>query len=203
MLAAANSKHDLPLYPRLQPASRHDAVSLVVSSIEFAQRFTLGTVDKILLDAAHDAEAIYALLDHQRIEPFIDLNNRSKKNTATDSDIHISPEGVPLCPIGKDMKPNGFDHTQNRQKWRCPLACGTQNTCPTPCSTAKYGRTFHTFKADNLRIFPKTNRQSEKWKLIYKRCTAVERSNAKRLATNSRRAAIVPRRCGTFAFMVL
>jgi hypothetical protein len=59
MLSAANNQHDLPLYPRLQPASRHDAVSLVVSSIEFTQRFTLGTIDKILLDAAHDAEAIY------------------------------------------------------------------------------------------------------------------------------------------------
>ncbi|WP_240421302.1 hypothetical protein [Paenibacillus periandrae] len=162
MLAAANSKHDLPLYPRLQPASRHDAVSLVVSSIEFAQRFTLGTIDKILLDAAHDAEAIYALLDHQRIEPFIDLNNRSKKNTTTDSDIQISPEGVPICPIGKEMKPNGYDHTQNRQKWRCPLACGMQNTCPTPCSTAKYGRTFHTFKADNLRIPPPKDEHSFK-----------------------------------------
>lgn len=177
MLAAANSKYDLPLYPRLQPASRHDAMSLVVSSIEFAQRFTLGTVDKILLDAAHDAEAIYALLDHQRIEPFIDLNHRGKKKTATDSDISISPQGVPICPIGKEMKPNGFDNIQNRQKWRCPLACGTQNACPTPCSTATYGRTFHTFKADNLRMFPKTNRQSEKWKLIYKRRTTVERSN--------------------------
>ena len=82
MLSAANSQHDLPLYPRLQPASRHDAVSVVVSTIEFTQRFTLGTVDKILLDAAHDAEAIYEWLEHQHIEPFIDLNNRSKKNTS-------------------------------------------------------------------------------------------------------------------------
>ena len=123
----------------------------------------------MLLDAAHDAEAIYLLLDQQNIEPFIDLNNRSKKNTATESDIQISPKGVPICPKGNLMKPNGFDQSQNRQKWRCSKSCG--------CSKAKYGRTFHTHNADNLRLFPKTVRGSDKWNLIYKRRTSIERSN--------------------------
>ncbi|MDF2651102.1 MAG: transposase [Paenibacillus sp.] len=169
MISAADSKHDLPLYPRLQPASRHDSVSLIISSVEFKQRFTLGTVDKMLLDAAHDAEAIYLLLDHQNMEPFIDLNNRSKKNTATNSEIQISPTGIPICPKGKEMKPNGFDKSQNRQKWRCSPSCD--------CSTAKFGRTYHTHSKDNLRLFPKTVRGSEKWKLVYKRRTSIERSN--------------------------
>ncbi|WP_334077566.1 hypothetical protein [Paenibacillus sanfengchensis] len=80
MLTAANSHHDLPLYSRLQPASRLDAVSFVGSTVEFSQRFTLGMVDKMLLDAAHDAGAIYDLLAHQHIEPFIDLNARSVSN---------------------------------------------------------------------------------------------------------------------------
>jgi hypothetical protein len=83
MISAADSKHDLPLYPRLQPASRHDSVSLVISTVEFKQRFTMGTLDKMLLDAAHDAEPIYLLLQYQGMEPFIDLNVRSKKNTAS------------------------------------------------------------------------------------------------------------------------
>ena len=177
MISAADSPYDLPLYPKLQPASRHDAISLVVSTIEFKQRFTLGTVDKMLLDAAHDAEAIYVLLHHQHMEPFIDLNNRSKKNTETGSDIKISPKGIPLCSLDIEMKPNGYDNTQNRQKWKCGLACGTKNSCPTPCSKAKYGRTFHTHSKDNLRLFPKTVRGSEKWKLVYKRRTSIERSN--------------------------
>lgn len=177
MISASDSPYDLPLYPRLQPASRHDAVSFVASSIEFSQRFALGTIDRLLLDAAHDAEAIYELLLHQKIEPFIDLNPRTKKNYSTESDIQISPKGIPICPIGKEMKPNGYDASQNRQKWRCPLACGTKNTCKNPCSTAKYGRTFHTFAKDNPRLFPKTPRSSDEWKLIYKRRTSVERSN--------------------------
>ncbi|MEA4902922.1 hypothetical protein [Desulfitobacterium sp.] len=91
-LTAANSPHDLPLYPRLHPASRHDAVCFVVCSVEFSQRFTLGMVNKMLLDAAHDAGPIYDLLLHQNIEPFIDLNVRSTtKNTETDSDIKNHP----------------------------------------------------------------------------------------------------------------
>lgn len=72
----------------------------------------------MILDAAHDAEAIYTLIDHQSIEPFIDLSNRGKKNMTTRSDVQISPKGVPICPKGRLMKPNGFDRSQNRQKWR-------------------------------------------------------------------------------------
>ena len=177
MLSAADSPYDLPLYPRLQPASRHDAISLVISAHEFHQRFTLGTVDKMLLDAAHDAEAIYVLLDHQNAEAFIDLNNRSKKNLLTASDIQISPIGIPICPCNLEMKPNGKDNTQCHQKWRCPKANKKVISCATPCSDAVYGRTFHTFSKDNLRLFPKTLRGSEEWIMTYKRRTSIERSN--------------------------
>ena len=177
MLSAADSHYDLPLYPRLQPASRHDAVSLVVSSCEFKQRFTLGTVDRMLLDAAHDAESIYHLLETQKTEPFIDLNDRSKKNTPTNTDISISPRGIPVCSCNLEMKLNGKDSIQHRQKWRCPKSTGTKNSCATPCSKAKYGRTFHTHFKDNLRLFPRTSRESQKWKLTYKRRTSIERSN--------------------------
>lgn len=177
MISATDSQYDLPLYPRLQPASRHDSVSLVASSVEFKQRFTLGTVEKMLLDAAHDAEAIYHLMVHQNIEPFIDLNNRSKKNTKTECDIKISPDGIPICPIGLKMNANGYDNKQNRRKWRCSLACGIKNSCAEPCSKAKYGRTYHTYSKDNIRLFTKTPRDSEKWTIIYKRRTSIERSN--------------------------
>lgn len=175
-LSASDSHYDLPLYPRLHTASRHDAISLVVSTVEFAQRFSLGTVRKMLLDSAHDAEAIYIWLNDQEIEPFIDLNPRGKKAYSSSGDITISPEGVPICPAHLKMKPNGYDHAKNRQKWRCPLASKTHNACKNPCSTAKYGRTFHTHSADNPRLFPKTPRDSEQWKSEYKRRTVVERS---------------------------
>lgn len=98
MISACDSPHDLPLYPRLNLASCHDSVGFVVSWAEFSQRFNLGAVDKMLLDAAHDAESIYQLMDHKQVEPIIDLNTRSKNNTKTKSDIQISPEGVAHLP---------------------------------------------------------------------------------------------------------
>ena len=177
MFSTSDSYYDLPLYPRLNPASRHDSISLLASLNEFSKRFSLGIIDRILLDAAHDAEAIYELLALNNIEPFIDLNPRTKNNFSTDSDIKISPESVPICSCGLEMKPNGFDKSQNRYKWRCPKFNGKKVTCEKPCSTAKYGRTFHTFNKDNLRLFTNTPRSSKEWKRTYKRRTSVERSN--------------------------
>lgn len=107
MMNACDSPYDLPLHLRLNLVSYHDSVSFVVSWAEFSQRFNLGAVNKMFLDAAHDTEAIYQLIDHKNVEPIIDLNKQMKKYTNTESDIQISPEGVPICPIGKKMKPNG------------------------------------------------------------------------------------------------
>jgi len=177
MLTAADSPHDLPLFPRLQPASRHDSLSLVVSSVEFSHRFTLGTINRIILDAAHDAMGIYLMLEHQSIEPFIDLNPRTVANLELSSDIKLSPKGIPICSANIEMKHNGFERAKERHKWRCPLMKGTVCSCSSPCSTAKYGRTFHTFLKDNPRLFPKIQRGSHEWKLIYNRRTAAERSN--------------------------
>lgn len=80
MLSTSDSYYDSPLYPRLNPASRHDSISLLGSLSEFSQQFTLGAIDRILLDAAHDAEAIYELLVLNNVEPFINLNPRPKDN---------------------------------------------------------------------------------------------------------------------------
>ena len=59
----------------------------------------------------------------------------------------------------------------------CSVLCRTENSCANPCSKAKYGRSYHTHSKDNLRLFPKTLRDSEKWKLVYQRRTSIERSN--------------------------
>ena len=177
MLSACNSHYDLPLYPSLNPASRHDSVSFLITLRDFSQRYNINTVEKILLDAAHDAQAIYKILYSSNIEAFIDLNTRTKHNLSTDSDITISHEGIPACSKGIPMKPNGFEIAKNRFKWRCPLANSKNISCDKPCSTAIYGRTFHTSPKDDLRIFTKTPRSSDKWIDTYKRRTSVERSN--------------------------
>ena len=177
MLNASDSPYDLPLYPRLQPASRHDSLSLIVSSVEFSQRFSLGTVKRILLDAAHDATAIYTLFSKNKVEPIIDLNSRKTVNEAIKDSFTLSELGVPICSAGLPMKSNGFDHKKNCHKWRCGNSKGTINTCNNPCSTAKFGRTFLTFLGDNPRLITKTKRNSPEWNFVYKRRTSVERSN--------------------------
>lgn len=177
MLSACDSHYDLPLYPSLNPASRHDSVSFIITLRDFSQRYNLSPVERILLDAAHDAKAIYEILDGNNIEAFIDLNPRTKHNLSSECDIKISDEGIPICPAKIKMKANGFEKAKNRRKWRCPKTKGKINSCENPCSTATYGRTFHTYSTDDLRIFTKTPRGSVKWNHTYKRRTSIERSN--------------------------
>ena len=57
------------------------------------------------------------------------------------------------------------------------LSCRASCSCSTPCSKAKYGRTYYTNRLDNIRLFTKTPRSSEKWSLIYRRRSSIERSN--------------------------
>ena len=177
MLTACDSHNDLPIYPKLNKASMHDSVGLLLNLNEFYHRFDITPIDKILLDSAHDAKAIYKLLDAHNVEPFIDLNKRTKFIFEGNSDITISDQGIPICSRGIEMKSNGFDYAKNRKKWRCGNAKGTTIDCPNPCSTAKYGRNFQTNPKDDLRIFTKTPRNSDKWNDIYKNRTSSERTN--------------------------
>ncbi len=177
MLSACDSHYDLPLYPKLNPAARHDSIGLLSAFGEFSHRFNVGKVDKILLDAAHDSNSMYELFEHLGIEPFIDLNTRTKKTFDTKCDITISISGTPIGPCGHELASNGFDHSSNRRKWRCTPTRSKKLGCTSPCSDSKYGRTFHTYSKDNLRLFTKTPRDSIAWKNIYKRRTSVERSN--------------------------
>jgi len=177
-LTAASSPHDLPLYQRLYPASRHDAVSFVLSSVEFLQRFTLGMVKRVLLDSAHDAKPIYDLLLDQNVEPTIDLNLRSSASPKAVRNLKISPTGKPICPAGLEMKHHGSDLRRMVDKWLCPKMRGkTTNTCPKPCSTARFGKTCRTYRKDNPRLFTQPPRGSDEWNRLYKRRTSVERTN--------------------------
>ena len=177
MLTACDSPNDLPIFPKLNKASMHNSVGFLLNLNDFHQRFDICPVDKILLDAAHDAKAIYKLLNEHDTEAFIDLNKRTKFNFEGKSDITISDLGIPICSQKLEMKNNGFDYTQNRKKWRCPNAKGSTVNCPKPCSTAKYGRNFQTYPKDDLRMFTKIPRGSKKWKIIYNKRTSSERTN--------------------------
>ncbi len=177
MFTASDSPYDLPLYPRLGRASRHDAVSLVVSLREFRHYYPDWQMKQILLDAAHDAMPFYRYFASQGILPFIDLNQRKTGQKKDKDDLVLSPEGVPICQKGLEMKDNGYDRTRGRRKYRCPLVQKGVCTCDSPCSDSSYGRCVYTYTKDNPRLFPPVARNSDEWNHVYKRRTTVERSN--------------------------
>ncbi|MGV8146416.1 MAG: hypothetical protein ACLKAK_09190 [Alkaliphilus sp.] len=72
--------------------------------------------------------AIYELLKHLSIEPFIDLNPRTKHNLSTACDIQISPKGVPISSSKKwkDIykRRSSVERSNKREKIDCHLEDG-------------------------------------------------------------------------------
>lgn len=173
MVAASESHYDLPIYPRLFRASKHDSVLFVSTLQELQHWYPNWKISEAILDSAFDAFPIYEMLENYDISAIIDLNpRRTKKFTYNDMDINL--DGVPVCPLGRKMLDWGKEKKRYRRKWRCPAAVGKWE-CPTPCSSSTYGRTFHTSTKDNPRLFPRVKRKSKEWYKRYSLRTGVER----------------------------
>ncbi|WP_234399833.1 hypothetical protein [Paenibacillus popilliae] len=125
------------------------------------------------MDSAHDALPIYTMLEHDEVSSIIDLNLRRSGQTVY-NEMKIGSDGVPICPIGRNMLCWGKCLGRQRIKWRCPAKVGKWE-CPTPCSPSEYGRTFYTSTADNPRLFPRIRRDSKEWRKRYALRTGVER----------------------------
>lgn len=59
MLAAAGSENDLPVFPFLSPASRHDSHGFLYNWFSMKQMLPDAAVKKLLLDSSHDAMPYY------------------------------------------------------------------------------------------------------------------------------------------------
>ncbi len=177
-LSCVNGESELPVYLRFGQGSRHDSVLLAFSVVESWPLLAKAgiTVDVFIGDSAHDANALYALLEDYSSKPVIDLKN----NPA--SFIPLNKQGIPLCPKGYLMCYWGFDEKRSRFKWRCPKVAGRKRIrdkieCDTPCSDSGYGFTCYTKPEWNQRIFTKIPRGSILWKQLYKKRSASERVN--------------------------
>ena len=176
-----DTSNDLPLFPLLNPASKHDSHAFCEAYFRFKSYLPNLKASQLLLDSAHDAMAIYNLCKDDSITPFIDLNQGNAKKTVDYHGVTIGPDGIPVCPIGKKMKFNGNDLQRQYAKYKCPcmnsygknITC----TCETPCSSAKYGRTCSIPLATNIRLYNTPGRDSDEWNSIYNSRTASERSN--------------------------
>ena len=173
-----DSKTDLPIFPLLAPASRHDSHGFVYNFFTMKNCLPDFNVDKLLLDAAHDAMPIFEYCKKEGITPFIDLNEKRGAPLQYKNDFTIGKDGIPVCQAGYKMHHDGVEKQKHRIKFRCPLFNRTHGcSCDSPCSTAKYGRTVHLAMKDNPRIFNIPPRDSKEWKLEYNARTSSERCN--------------------------
>ncbi|MGL5260641.1 MAG: hypothetical protein ACRC7V_11075, partial [Lachnospiraceae bacterium] len=178
MLVAANSESDLPIFPLLSPASTHDSHGFLQTFFRMKSFLPSYNVNKLLLDAAHDAVPYYEYCKRNSITPFIDLNWKRGRNLSYKNDFTIGKDGVPICKEGRRMNHDGCEASKYRIKFRCPLASRKYGcSCDNPCSTSKYGRTIHLSMKENPRLFNIPPRDSKEWKLEYNARTSAERSN--------------------------
>ena len=181
MLTASDSDNDLPVFPFLSPASRHDSHGFLYNWFSMKQMLPDAVIKKLILDSAHDAMPYYEYCKVNSITPFIDLNWKCGRPPVYKDDISINSHGIPLCPSGHAMKLAAVEPKKGRVKYRCPkITCkgGSPHcTCDNPCSDAKYGRNVHLVLKDNPRLFNNPPRNSEEWKLEYNARTSAERCN--------------------------
>ena len=181
MLTASDSVNDLPVFPFLNPASRHDSHAFLYNWFSMKQMLPDANVTKLILDSAHDAMPYYEYCKTNGITPYIDLNGKGGRPPVYKNDFTIGDDGIPLCPKGFPMKLAAVEAKKGRIKYRCPKITSKGGspkcTCKKPCSDAKYGRNIHLVLKDNPRLFNNPPRGSEEWKLEYNARTSAERCN--------------------------
>ena len=152
MYVASDSYSDLPIFPLLERASRHDMLSLLHSFLTMKAYLPEFRIEKLLLDSAQDTYPVYKYCRQVNITPFIDLNPGHTGHFTYKDDFTIDDDGVLICKMGLRMHKDGYEAAKHRAKCRCPKANRKYGSfCESPCSPAKYGRTVHIFTDDNPR----------------------------------------------------
>ena len=93
MLVAANSESDLPIFPLLNPASKHDSHGFLETYFRFQSFLPEFHVRKWLLDSVHDAMPYYLYCRENGIQPFIDLNEKRGISMKYKDDFTIGKNG--------------------------------------------------------------------------------------------------------------
>ena len=113
MLVVANSESDLPLFPFLNPASKHDSHRFLETYFRFKAFLPDLHVTKWLLNSAHDVMPYYLYYRKNGIRPFIDLNEKHGIKENYKEDFTIEKNGVPVCKAGRKM--NHDDSSRRKQ----------------------------------------------------------------------------------------
>lgn len=178
MLTAADSYSDLPVFPLLSPASRHDSFGLCYTYASMRAFLKELKVSEVLLDSAHDVMAIYKFCQEMSITPIIDLNERGGVNFPYKDKYVIGKDGIPVCEAGLKLIRDGTEKKRMRIKYRCPNCYHADGIhCDHKCSDSSYGLVVHTPTKDNPRLFTIPPRDTKEWKDEYKKRTSSERCN--------------------------
>lgn len=179
MFTASDSENDLPVFPLLHSASRHDALGFANTFFTMKTFLPDFTVSKLLLDSAHDAMPVYEYCRKNHIVPFIDLNVKRGIKQKYKDDFTIGGDGVPVCLTGLKMRHDGVELAKRRSKFRCPLTNRISGvcSCENPCSSSKFGPTVHLAMKDNPRLINIPPRDSAEWETEYAARTSSERCN--------------------------
>lgn len=172
-----DSASGLPLFPLLNPASKHDSHGFCETFFRFRALAPDLKSSSLLLDSAHDSMAMYNFCKKESIVPFIDLNLGNTKKTSDYHGVTIAPDGVPICSAGLRMKSNGNDLKRQYAKFRCPLNSNGTCSCQIPCSDATFGRTCSIPLDSNIRLYTSPPRGSVEWMTMYNKRTTAERCN--------------------------
>lgn len=121
-----DSKTDLPIFPLLAPASMHDSHGFLYNFFTMKNCIPYFNVDKLLLDAAHDAMVIFEYCKKESITAFIDLNEKRGIDLQYKNDFTIGKDGVPICNAGLKIHHDGVEKKKYRSKFRCPLFSRTK-----------------------------------------------------------------------------
>jgi len=69
MFVASDSENDLPVFPMLERASRHDMLSFLHTFFAMKSYLPEFHIEKLLLDSAHDAYLFYEYCKTNSITP--------------------------------------------------------------------------------------------------------------------------------------
>ena len=109
MLVASDSESDLPVFPLLNPASKHDSHGFLETFFRMKSFIPDFIVTKLFLDSAHDAMPIYEYCKQENITLFIDLNEKRGIKVKYKNDFTIGKDGVPVCKEGYRMNHDGCE----------------------------------------------------------------------------------------------
>ncbi len=190
----SENKHDFPFYISFASANKHEAV-MCLEALERIrkQNYKLlpeAKIEKVSLDAIHDAYAFYNYLINKEIKYAIPYA-KNPPELLEISGIQVNKNGIPICRGGYKMR-RMCKHKRGQVVFNCPIKRPTHkgdkhitkihfNECSMGelCEpNSKWGPFASVKPKDDPRIFPEITRGSEEYNRLRKLRSSCERSNA-------------------------